>query len=123
MEMNNLGMKIEQSFVDSGLKRVNFSIAREGACTLEEEEPRNFCHAKDHEECPPILDLCAIEEEEEALRLLDESFFVPTPKTTRRTQKNLAPIFIVKINNISGYKLDRPLIDLLDTGSANVLVC
>ena len=43
-------------------------------------------------------------------------------KTTRRKNEDLAPICIIKIRNVGGVRLDRPLVALLDTGSTNTLI-
>ena len=53
---------------------------------------------------PPIM----YTEDEDALAMdeLNDSFFIPTPKTTRHRNKDIAPICIVKIKYIGGVQLD-----------------
>lgn len=61
-----------------------------------------------------IDDACAVDK-------LNGSFFIPTPKTTRKRQ-DLAPTCMTKIHSIGGMRLARPLIALPDSGSTSTLV-
>ena len=60
-------------------------------------------------------------QDEADMKLLSESFFIPTPKTTRR-RTDLAPICLAKIRTVGTTKLDWPLVALLDPGSTSTLI-
>lgn len=69
---------------------------------------------------PPIM--YTKEEGKLAMDELNDSFFIPTHKTTRQRNKDIAPICIVKIKYIGGVQLNQPLLCLFDSGSTGTLV-
>ena len=61
-------------------------------------------------------------EDEKDMDELNEHFFFLTAKTMRQSNKDVAPVCIVKLGSIGGVPLDKPLLCLLDTSSMTTMI-
>ena len=67
------------------------------------------------------------EEDNKIMREYNKTMFILTPKNngelmSKCLQQDILPVCIVKINYISGIRLGRPLVCLLDTSSTGTMV-